>query len=128
MGRLRAATVERAERFGDRVLEVAEELDEQGRFRRIIDQLVGCGTSPGAQVAEADEAMSAKDFAKSLGIALKELSERRYWLRTVSRRGWVVPSRLTDLIKEAEELKSIFGAMVVRTRRAAQAKGTKRAP
>ena len=117
MGRLRADMIERVERFGDRVLDVAEELDAKRRFRRIIDQLVGCGTSPGAQIAEADEAMSAKDFAKSLGIALKELSECRYWLRTIARRSWVKPGRLAALVKEAEELKAIFGPNASPTRR-----------
>ncbi len=117
MGRLREQTLERVETFSDRVLAVAEELQKQKRFARVIDQLVGAGTSPGANAFEADEAMSAKDFAKCLGTVIKELSECRYWLRLIGRRGWVKPGRLEPLLAEATELKPIFGSMVIRTRR-----------
>lgn len=115
MGRLRALTLERVEAFGDRVLDVAEALQRQRRFGRVIDQLAGC-TSSGANVYEADEAMTRKDFARCLGIVVKELNETRYWLRLVSRRGWIKPSLLLPLIQECEELKSVFGSMIVRTR------------
>ncbi|MCC6677577.1 MAG: four helix bundle protein [Phycisphaerales bacterium] len=116
MGRLGALTLERVEAFGDRVLDEAEALQKQRRFGRVIDQLAGCGTSSGANVYEADEAMTRKDFAKSLGIVVKELNETKYWLRLVSRRGWIKPSLLLPLIQECEELKSVFGSMIVRTR------------
>ena len=117
IGRLDAAFVERVEAFSDRALDVAEELQRQRRFARIIDQLVGSGTSVGANVCEADEALSRKDFAKSIGIAIKELNETRYWFRRIARREWIAVRRLTALQKEAAELKLILGAILTRTRR-----------
>lgn len=117
MGRLHQQTLDRAEAYADRTLDVVEALEKQRRSRRIIDQLAGAGTSVGANVFEADEAMTAKDFAKSLGIVAKELNECRFWLRLIGRRGWIPAERLGTLLQETEELKAMFGSMVVRTHR-----------
>ncbi len=116
MGRLKAATLERVEQFADRVLDVVETLEGKRVSARILSQLTGAGTSPGANVWEADEALSSKDFAKTLGIVVKELNEARYWLRLVGRRGWIAPKRLHPLEAEAIELKKMFGTMIHRTR------------
>jgi four helix bundle protein len=118
MGRLRQETLDRAEHYSNRMLDVVEALEKQGRWRRVTDQMAGAGTSVGANVFECDEAMTAKDFAKTLGIVVKELNENRFWLRLCARRAWIKPRRLEPLIEETRELKSIFGAMIVRTRRA----------
>ena len=44
-------------------------------------QILRCGTSIGANVAEAQNAQSRADFLSKLNIALKEASETKYWLR-----------------------------------------------
>jgi four helix bundle protein len=79
--------------------------------------MVGCFTSVGANVFEADEAMSRKDFCKSLAISVKELNESRYWIRRAAANGWTKPQRLAPLEAEAIELKRVLGAMVLRTAR-----------
>jgi|KBSSwiStaDraftv2_1062776.scaffolds.fasta_scaffold307737_2 four helix bundle protein len=117
MGRLSAELRLRAEVFGDRMLDVVQALERKRVYGRVIDQMVGCGTSVGANACESDQAVSAKDFCKALGIAIKELSEAAYWLRTCSRRGWLKPARLVPLEQEATELGRVFSSMVVRTKR-----------
>jgi four helix bundle protein len=119
MGRLRPETLERVERFADRTLDVVDALERKRTSRRILDQLTGCGTSTGANVWEADEAMSRKDFTKTLCVVIKELNETRYWLRLIGRRNWIPAKRLQPLESEAAELKRMFGAMVHRTRKTA---------
>ena len=116
MGRLKPELMERAEEFSHRVVDVAEAIEKQGRSRRIIDQMIGSGTSVGANVCESDEALSRPDFCKGLAIALKELGEIRYWPRFVSRRGWIEADRLTPLHTEAHELKLILGSIVSKTK------------
>lgn len=117
MGRLRAETLERVLSFSERVLTVVDTLEEQGCSRRVLDQLTGCGSSVGANVYEADEALSAADFVKCLGIVVKELSEVRFWLLLCGRRGWIAKERLGPLLAETAELRAVFGSMAVRTRR-----------
>jgi len=102
------------------MVDVAESLEGAKRSHklvgRIVDQMVGAGTSVGANVHEADEALSRKDFCKALGIVLKELSESRFWLEFVRERGWITASRLVDLEKEADELSRVFSVIVARTK------------
>ncbi len=119
MGRLKPETLDRCHAFSQRVVDVAEAVSRRTRSQRIMDQIIGAGTSVGANVWEASEAMSRADFCKSLGVAVKELSETRFWLRFVSERGWIQGDRLRPLADEATELQRIFGAMIHRTRRAA---------
>ena len=114
--RLDPALIERVESFCDRVVHVCRALQDGSCHRRIVEQLVGCGTSVGANCYEADEALSRADFARTLGIVVKELNETVFWLRLVGRRGWVDVTRPDPLVAEARELKSILGAMIWRTR------------
>ncbi len=118
MGRLDPELLERFERFSDRAVTVGEHLEKQGRSKRIVDQIMASGSSVGANLFEADEGMSRKDFCKSIAIAIKELNETRFWLRLLSRRNWIESSQLGPLLKEAEELKRILGAILSRTRAA----------
>ena len=116
MGRLRPELLERCERFADRGLALALTLQRKRVFNRAVDQVVGCFTSVGANVFEADEAMSRKDFCKSLTIAVKEANEARFWVRRAKANQWVAPSRLPSLEAEAMELKRLLGAIVLRTK------------
>ncbi len=116
-GRLRPELVQRADDFSHRVVDVAEKLELENRPRRIVDQMIGSGTSVGANTMEADEGLSRADFNKSVGIVIKELVETRYWLNFAGRRHWVKPQRLAPLIDEANQFKLIYGAILTRSRK-----------
>lgn len=116
MGRLKPEFLEQVESFVDRSLDVVDVLMEQRRNLRILDQLTGAATSVGANVFEADEAMSRADFRRCLGIAMKELNESFFWLRLCVRRGWVTEVRMMSLQAEVQELKSILGTILMKTR------------
>jgi four helix bundle protein len=120
MGRLKDDLLDRVETFAHRVADVADTLHDAGKSRRVVDQLYGCGTSVGANAFESAEALSRPDFCRGVAIVLKELAEARFWLRFVGKRGWIKPSLLLPLEAEARELRLIFGAILVRTRRAAK--------
>ena len=111
-----------------RVFHVVAQLENDHRRRRVSDQLTGCGSSPGAQMFEANEAMSRADFIKSLGWAAKELSETRYWLKVISKMQWIADCRLEPLAKETQELLNIVKAMKVRSKRRAPIKTSRTAP
>ena len=117
MARLQESFLERIEAFCDRAVEVANALEQRKVSRRVVDQILACGTSVGANVFEADEAMSAADFVKCLCIATKELNEFRFWIRLSSRRDWIRGERLLPLEQESVEIKKIFGTMISRSKR-----------
>ena len=116
MGRLRQEFLERVEAFSHEVLDLVVQLEAKHLSRRIVDQLAASGTSVGANVFEADEAMSRKDFVKSLSIAAKELSETRYWLRLAASRSWVAVDAGRHALAEAAELRKILGTMIKRSK------------
>lgn len=116
MGRLDDELLQRIECFCYRCLDVAAVLEKQGRSRRITDQITGSSTAIGANLFEADESLSRKDFAKCVGIAVKELNETRFWLRLIVNREWIPVERLTELNDEATQIKRILGAILSRTR------------
>ena len=122
MGRLSFELRDRAELFGNRMLDVVQALERKRVYLRVIDQMVGCGTSVGANACEADQAVSPPDFCKALGIAVKELAESQYWLRTCGRRAWLPKTRLGLLENEALQLSKIFSTMIVRTKRKARSR------
>lgn len=116
-GRLKAPLLERFLAFAVRVLHLAEELERERRPRRVVDQLMGSGTSPAAQMFEANEAVSRADFLKSLGWAAKELGETRFWLELIVRMKWLPSARVAPLVDETVQLLSIVKSMIVRTRK-----------
>jgi len=90
--------------------------------RRIGDQLLRAGTSPGANYQEARAAESQADFVHKLQIALKELRESRYWLQVLTGAEVVPPDKLTDLLDEATQLVAMLSKAVA----TAKKKPTKR--
>jgi four helix bundle protein len=122
-GRLRSELLERFLEYAVRMLKVAEELERGRRPRRVVDQITGSGTSPAAQMYEANEAVSRADFLKSLGWAAKELGETRFWLQLIVRMQWLPDARIARLLDETAELLSILKAMIVRTRARAKPHG-----
>lgn len=118
MGRIRPETLERVKQFACRMIDVAETLEAQKRSRRIVDQVIGAGTSVGANLHEASEALSRKDFIKILGICVKELAECAFWLELIMMKKWLTVDRLGELLNETRELKLMLGAMISRSRKA----------
>lgn len=115
-GRLNTELLERCADFGSRALRLVEKLDKDKRPRRIVDQLAGASVGGLAHFFEASEALSGRDFIKTLGIAAKELSESQYWLTIVKNANWMPESQLDDLIAENQELLRITKSMIARTK------------
>lgn len=58
---------DRTARFGESVIDFALTIPKGPVTNRLIDQLVGCGTSVGANYCEADDAVSRKEFFLRIG-------------------------------------------------------------
>ncbi len=65
--------------FAVDIVKYSEELDAVRKYS-IANQILRSGTSIGANVKEAQNAESKKDFIHKLKIALKEADELEYWL------------------------------------------------
>ena len=99
---------ERTARFGEAIIDFAKRIPAGPLTERIISQLVGAGTSVGANYDEADDAVSKKEFLKCIGTCKKEARESKHFLRMAAR---AVPELKTDareLWLEARALHLIF--------------------
>ncbi|MEW6587416.1 MAG: four helix bundle protein [Nitrospirota bacterium] len=76
-------------------------------------QLIRASGSVGANYIEANEALSKKDFVMRIKICRKEAKESRYWLKLLDpREEPELEKERNMLVREAEELMNIFGAIV----------------
>ena len=62
---------ERTARLGEDIIKFCKDLPKNDVTRPIINQLVKCGTSVGANYCEADDAESKADFKHKIGICKK---------------------------------------------------------
>ncbi len=78
-----------------------------------IKQLIRASGSVGSNYIEANEALGKKDFLMHIRISNKEAKESRYWLRLLDIENDKDLENTRDgLIKEAQELKNIFGKII----------------
>lgn len=99
---------ERTAQFGEMVIDFAKTIPQDPVTYRIIAQLVGAGTSVGANYVEADDAVSKKDFLKSIGTCRKEARETKHFLRIAVRAVPELKAEARKIWMEAKELHLIF--------------------
>jgi four helix bundle protein len=99
---------ERTARFGEAIIDFAKKIPVGPLTQRIINQLVGAGTSVGANYDEADDAVSKKEFLKCIGTCKKEARESKHFLRMTARAVPELKSEARELWLEARALHLIF--------------------
>jgi four helix bundle protein len=102
---------ERTAIFGESIVRLSKKVPHNPTNNRLIDQLVGAGTSVGANYCEANEAVSAKDFRHNISRCMKEAKETKFFLRMVVASEPRLADEARPLFREAHELLRIFGAM-----------------
>src|SRR3989344_4335122 len=102
---------ERTAKFGEEVIKFCHSLPKNEITRPIINQLVKCGTSVGANYGEADDAESKKDFKHKIGICKKESRESKHFLRMSAIAVPEVKDIARKLWQEAKEFNLIFNAI-----------------
>ena len=70
----------KSKEFAKDIVFLCRDLKHNGVESALINQLLRCGTSIGANVHEAQYAQGTKDFISKFEIALKECNESEYWL------------------------------------------------
>ena len=99
---------ERTARFGEAIIDFARKIPRGPLTDRIINQLVGVGTSVGANYIEADDSVSKKEFLKCIGTCKKESRETKHFLRMIARAVPELQADARELWLEAKALHLIF--------------------
>jgi four helix bundle protein len=110
---LRARTKE----FAAQIIELFTDLDRRRDEVRVIgNQMLRSGTSVAAQYREASRARSPDEFISKIDCCAQEADETQLWLELFTEK-CSVPSKKTEtLLKETNELISIFVTMSKRTK------------
>src|SRR5208337_4457699 len=97
----------RTKAFALRVIKLVDTLP-RGTVGQIIGrQLLRSATSVGANYRAACRSQSHAEFAAKLSVVLEEADEALYWLELLQESTLIKPERLTELLKEANELVAI---------------------
>jgi four helix bundle protein len=102
---------ERTACFGEAIIEFAKKIPQNPVNNRLINQLVGAGTSVAANFYEADDAVSGKEFKQKIGYSRKESKETILFLRLVAKAEPDLAPQARTLWREAKELNLILGAI-----------------
>ena len=83
----------------------------------MIKQLIRCGTSIGANIAEGYVGSSKKDFTNYYTIALKSANETVYWLKLLAKTNEKFESEIDPLLVEANEIIRVLAKIVINCRK-----------
>ncbi len=99
-------------RFALRIVKLCSYLQNTKHEFIMAKQLLRCGTSVGANVAESEHAQSRADFCSKLNIALKEAAETDYWLRLLHESGYLSEVEFRSVYTDCKEIERILAATV----------------
>ena len=101
---------EKSKRFAVCVVRLYKYLCEEKREYVMSKQLLRCGTSIGANLAEAECGISRKDFLAKVYIALKECVETKYWLELLFETEYLSQKQFSSIYAECEELRKMLSS------------------
>ena len=97
--------------FALRIIKVYRYLLSKNEYV-LSKQLLRSGTSIGANVVEALDGISKKDFRNKMSIALKESRETKYWLDLLIQSDHSTMKKTEQVLKLLEEIISILVRIV----------------
>ena len=97
--------------FAVRIVNLYKYLTADKKEYVMSKQLLKCGTSIGANVAEAERGQSKADFYAKLSIALKEAHETYYWLRLLKATEYLSNEEFVSMEKDIKEIIALLMAI-----------------
>ena len=109
----RSVAAEKSLDFAVRIVNAYKHLVREKKEYILSKQLVRCGTSIGANVAEAQRGQTKADFYAKMSIALKEANEAQYWIELLYRTDYFDAGQYQSLNGDVQELMRILTAICV---------------
>jgi four helix bundle protein len=117
------ALQERTHRFFIRVLSLCERLPNTDAAKSIGPQLIDSAGSTDSNYRAACRGRSKREFIAKLGLATEEADEAKGWLNALVARGLGDVAEARVLLKEADELISIFVKSQITAKRSPERNG-----
>ena len=102
----------KSKEFAKSIVFLCRKLKQNGVEAALINQLLRCGTSVGANVHEAQYAQGTKDFISKFEIALKECNESEYWLELLYETDSITKVEFDGFQKRCIELRRMLVSSV----------------
>ncbi|MEQ1849920.1 MAG: four helix bundle protein [Candidatus Peribacteraceae bacterium] len=97
--------------FSIRIVKAYSYLQKKNEYV-MSKQLLRCGTSIGANIQEALQAQSKKDFVAKLQISMKEAFESKYWIQLMQHTSFLSRVQANSLLQDLEELLKLLTAII----------------
>ena len=117
MGRKPNVIADRSFDFAVQIIKLYRELCDKEKGFVLSNQLLRSGTSVGANVEEALQAQSKRDYLSKMNIALKEAKETLYWIRLFHATGYFNDKQKEILYNDCNEIVSLLVAIVKTTKK-----------
>jgi four helix bundle protein len=106
----------KSKKFAIRIYKLCKYLDETKREYIFSKQILRSGTSIGANLTEAQYAISKKEFLQKTTIALKECAETEYWLELLKETAIITPDEHASINTDCKELLKLLISIVKSTK------------
>jgi four helix bundle protein len=103
--------------FAKRIIKLCLHLRENGIDKVLTTQVLRSGTSVGANIAEAQGALSKQEFSHKMSIAYKEIKETMYWLRLLHETGFIGQTAYDSIHEDAQAISKMLFALLKSTGR-----------
>lgn len=103
-------------KFAKRIVKLYQFLNHEKKDYIISKQILKSGTSVGANITEANGAISKLDFSSKISIAYKESLETKYWLKLLHETEYIEKKLFESLFNDCDELSKILYAILKTTR------------
>jgi four helix bundle protein len=95
--------LEKSKKFAIRIFNLYKHLEEKREYI-LSKQLLRSGTSIGANLSEAQYAVSKKEFLVKATISLKECAETEYWLELLKETNLITEAEYNSIISDCKNL------------------------
>ena len=96
--------LEKSRRFGFRIVKMSKYLCAEENEYVLSKQILRSGTSIGANITEAQFAVSKKEFSLKMYIAYKECGETLYWLDMLRSGDYLTEEMYNSMTNDCKEL------------------------
>ena len=115
-----SAIRQKSKLFAIRIVKLHRYLCSEKKEYVLSNQLLRSGTSIGANVVEAQSAISKKDFLAKMYIAFKECNETEYWLELLHETNYLTDDEFESINTDNIELKKILSSITFTTSKSLQ--------
>ena len=102
--------------FAIRIVRLYQYLCKEKREYILSRQLVRSGTSVGANIHEAINGQSRKDFLSKMYIAFKEATETEYWIKLLTSTDYLTENESKSILGSCVEIKKILNSIIKTTK------------